>query len=114
MTLPSSLNTLLEQLNTELNILQDDLAKATRLTRARMSLFPENIASIQLFAVLSNYDLFLENTRRRIQETLQYLTEKDSLSETEIHEAGEDLSEQLGRILEAKIVISNIRTRLEN
>jgi hypothetical protein len=114
MTLPSNLSTLLEQLDNELNILQEDLFQAIKLIRERMNLFPDNIASIQLFAVLNNYDLFVENTKRRIQEILQYLSTKDFLFETDIHEAGEDLSEQLGRILEAKIVIRNIRTRLES
>jgi hypothetical protein len=35
------------------------------------------------------------------------------ISIQDIDEAGEDLSEQLGRILEAKIVVSNIKKRLD-
>jgi hypothetical protein len=114
MTLPSSLNPLFEQLDNELNTLQNDLSRAIELTRIRINLFPDNTASIQLFAILSNYSLFMENTRKQIREIVQYLTNQDNLSEQDIHEAGEDLSEQLGRVLEAKMVVSNIKNRLEN
>ena len=68
---------------------------------------------IQLFATLNNYALFAENTRRRIQETAQYLSSK-SLSDEDLLEAGEDLSEQLGRILEAKIIVNSITRRLSD
>jgi hypothetical protein len=113
MNLPSNFNTLVEQLNNELNNFDLELLRAMELIRERMTLFPDNIVSIQLFAILSNYGLFAENTRRRIQETLHYLSTGENLSEQTIQEAGEDLSEQLGRLLEAKIVIGNIRIRLE-
>ena len=56
--------------------------------------------------------MFTENTRKRIEETFQYLTTNSGISPQDIQEAGEDLSEQLGRVLEAKIVVSNIRNCL--
>ena len=34
-------------------------------------------------------------------------------NDDELQEAGEDLSEQLGRVLEAKIIVNNIKERLE-
>jgi hypothetical protein len=114
MTLPSNLNALAEQLNNRLNALDRELSQAIELIRERITLFPDNIISIQLFATLNNYALFAENTRRRIQEIVQYININESLSAEDIQEAGEDLSEQLGRILEAKIVVSNIKKRLEN
>jgi hypothetical protein len=114
MTVPSSFNGLVEQINNELNALDYELSQAIKLIRRRITLFPDKIISIQLFAILNNYSLFSENTRRRIQETLQYLSTDKKISEKNIQEAGEDLSEQLGRILEAKIVVSNIKARLEN
>jgi hypothetical protein len=113
MNLPPNFNILVEQIDREIDNLDTELSQAIQLVRTRITLFPNNIISIQLFALLSNYTLFLENTRRRIQETLRYLTTDKTLSSRDIEEAGEDLSEQLGRILEAKIVISNIRKRLE-
>jgi translation initiation factor 6 (eIF-6) len=114
MTLPSNFNLLVEQIDREITNLDTELSTAIQLVRARITLFPNNISSIQLFALLSNYALFSENTRKRIQETIRYLTTDETLSSRDIEVAGEDLSEQLGRILETKIVISNIRKRLEN
>jgi hypothetical protein len=114
MTLPSKLNALVGQINNELYDLDRELSETIELIRERVILFPENIRSIQVFATLNNYILFVENTRRRIQETLQYLTNKETMSDGDIQAAGEDLSEQLGRVLEAKIVVSNIKARLES
>jgi hypothetical protein len=76
--------------------------------RTRITLFPDNIISIQLFALLNNYALFSENNRRRTQETIRHISTDKTLSSTDIEEAGEDLSEQLGRSLEAKIVVENV------
>jgi hypothetical protein len=114
MALSSNFNVLVEQLNNSLNDLDRELSQAIELIRERITLFPDNIISIQLFATLNNYALFTENTRRRVQEIVQYLNINERLSEQDIQEAGEDLSEQLGRIFEAKIVVSNIKRRLEN
>ncbi|MGL4880477.1 MAG: restriction endonuclease subunit S [Waterburya sp.] len=113
MTFPSNLKALIEQVNDELNNLERELSQSIELIRARINLFSENIIWIQLFATLNNYALFADNTRRRIQEIYQYLNNK-GLSDLELQEAGEDLSEQLGRILEAKIIVNNIKRRLEN
>jgi hypothetical protein len=113
MTLSSNLNSLVAQINNELNNLDRELTQAIELVRERIALFPDNVISIQIYALLNNYALFAENTRRRIQETLQYLTISKSPSDQDIKEAGEDLSEQLGQLFEAKIVVSNIKTRLE-
>lgn len=113
MNLPPNFNILVEQIDCESDNLDTEISQAIQLVRTRITLFPNNSISIQLFAVLSNYTLFSENTRRRIQETIRYLTTDETLSSRDIEEAGADLSEQLGRILEAKIVVSNIKKRLE-
>jgi hypothetical protein len=112
MNLPPNFNILVEQIDREIDNLDTELSQAIQLVRTRITLFPDNIISIQLFALLNNYALFSENTRRRTQETIRYISTDEMLSSTDIEEAGEDLSEQLGRILEAKIVVSNIRKRL--
>ncbi|WP_146138144.1 hypothetical protein [Chamaesiphon polymorphus] len=65
------------------------------------------------FDLLNYYMLFSENTRRRIEETIQYVTTDETLSSSDIQAAREDLLEQLGRILEAKTVVINIKNRLE-
>jgi hypothetical protein len=113
MTPPPNFNILVEQIDREINNLDNELSQAIQLVRERITLFPDNIISIQLFALLNNYTLFSENTRRRIKETIQYVTADETLSSSDIQAAGEDLSEQLGRILEAKTVVTNIKNRLE-
>lgn len=110
--LPSNFNKLIERINNELDNLDFELYQAIELVREKLILFPSNIILIQLFSTLNNYVLFTESTKRRIYETIQYLAVKEIPSEGDIEEAGEDLSEQLGRIIEAKIIVSNIKIRL--
>ena len=113
MTFPSNINALIERLNHELENLERELSQSIELIRSRINLFPENLILIQLFAIFNNYISFAENTRRRISEIERYLGKED-LSDDELQEAGEDLSEQLGRVLEVKIIINNIKERLED
>jgi hypothetical protein len=44
------------------------------LIRERMKLSPDDIISIAIFAILNKYLLFADNTRRRMQATVQYIT----------------------------------------
>ena len=113
MTLSSNIKALIKRLNHEIDNLEHELSQSIELIRSRINLFPENIILIQLFATLNNYILFTENTRRRISEIERYLS-NESLSDDELQEAGEDLSEQLGGVLEAKIIVNNIKERLES
>jgi hypothetical protein len=112
MTVPSNLNALVIQINAEINVLEQELSKAIELIRERVTLFPGNIVSIQIFANLTNYDLFAQNTKKRVQDIIQYIDDSKDISNQDIQELGEDLSEQLGRILEAKTVIVTIKNRL--
>jgi HD-GYP domain-containing protein (c-di-GMP phosphodiesterase class II) len=110
----TNLNKLAKQVNDEIKCLEQELFEATALIRERIVLFPDNIVLIQIFASLASFDLFTQNTKRRIQETLQYIAANDKLSDQDIQEVGEDLSEKLGQILEAKTVIATIKNRLRN
>jgi hypothetical protein len=113
MTLPSNFNDLVQKISLELNALDIVLSQSIRIVRERINLFPENMALMQLYATLNNYALFAQNTQRRTQEAIQYLANGESMAEENIREFGEDLSEQLGRIIEAKIVVNTIKNRLE-
>jgi HD-GYP domain-containing protein (c-di-GMP phosphodiesterase class II) len=112
MDVPANLKKLAKQVNDEIKNLEQELSEATELIRERIVLFPGNIVLIQIFASLASYDLFTQNTKRRIQETLQYIAANDKLSDQDIQEVGEDLSEKLGQILEAKTVVVMINNRL--
>lgn len=112
MDVPANFNKLAIQVNDEIKNLEQELSEATELIRERIVLFPGNIVSIQVFASLTNYDLFTQTTKRRIQETLQYIAANDKLSDQDIQEAGEELSEKLGQLSEAKTVVVTIKNRL--
>jgi hypothetical protein len=113
MALPPNFNDLVLQIGIELNELNSDLTESIRIVRERINLLPENIILIQVYSTLNNYSLFAQNTQRLTQETIQYLVVSENISEENIREFGEDLSEQLGRIIEAKIVVKSIKNRLE-
>lgn len=113
MELPPNFNDLIQQITVELIELNSALTESIRIVRERLNIFPENIILMQLYSTLNNYALFAQNTQRRTREAIQYLSVDENSSEENIREFGEDLSEQLGRIIEAKIVVSNIKNRLE-
>jgi hypothetical protein len=113
MALPSNFNDLVRQIGIEMDELNSVLTHSIRIVRERINLFPENIVLMQLYSTLNNYALFAQNTQRRTQETIQYLAVTENISEENIREFGEDLSEQLGRIIEAKIVVNSIKNRLD-
>jgi len=113
MALPPDFNDLVQQIGIELNELNSLLTQSIKIVRERINLFPENIILMQLYSTLHNFTLFAQNTQRRTQETIQYLVVNENTSEENIQECGEDLSEQLGRIIEAKIVVNTIKNRLE-
>jgi hypothetical protein len=113
MALPSSFNDLVQQIDIELTELNSVLTQSIRIVRERISLFPENITLMQIYSTLNNYALFSQNTQRRTQELMRYLALNENISAVNVQEFGEDLSEQLGRIIEAKIVVNTIKSRLE-
>ena len=68
---------------------------------------------IQFFAYLNTVIIFVENFRRRIQIILAAIS-TDEVTATEIQEIGEELGTLLGQVLETKIEVRRIITRLEN
>jgi hypothetical protein len=114
MTLPSNINDLIEQLNQELTIIEEDATVGLSLARSILDRFPENAGLVQIFASFSSAMLFVETERRRIQSISVNLLANEKISDDEIQEAGEDLSSELGRVLETKMLISRLRNRLED
>ena len=55
--------------------------------------------------------MFIENSRRRIQNIMERML-TDEITAEEIQEAGEDLGALLGQVLETKIEVRQILTRL--
>lgn len=59
--------------------------------------------------------MFLVDTdRKRIQAIIKNCTAVDVITDDDIKMTGEVLATELGRIIEAKIAVNEIKTRLEN
>lgn len=112
MSIPPEVNPLIQRLNSDLHQLEQETTEGLNLVRVRLN-FPDNAVLIQLFAYLNNVLLFIETLRRHIDYSSTVLASGMAMEER-IREIAEDLAEQLGRVLEAKIAVNRIRVRLGN
>jgi hypothetical protein len=76
--------------------------------------FPNNARLVQFFATFSNALLFAEVERRRIQSIIKNISSLNIITEETIQEAGENLSLEMGKVLETKSLIINLKERLED
>ncbi|MFB2833852.1 hypothetical protein [Floridanema evergladense] len=113
MTIPSELNALIERLDQELNIIEREATEGLNRARLKLGLYPDNTVLIQIFATLNNYVLFGEIVRRR-SDYSRLILATDTVTNEQIQEIGEDLSELLGRVLEGKIIVNRAKNQLEN
>lgn len=113
MSLPSEIIALIDQLNQELSAIENQSQLALILTRQKLEEFSNNSLFVQVFAKLNNYLLFVEIARRRINYE-QILLSTPALNREQIQNAGEDLSELLGQVIDAKIAVITVKQRLEN
>lgn len=114
MSITPEIQVLVDRLNQEINQTEQAATEGLNLVRPLLSRFPENDRLNQFFAYFSSVLFFVETSKiRRIQAIVERISGAD-VTEAEIQEAGEDLSTLLGRVLEAKIGVRRIITRLEN
>jgi hypothetical protein len=114
MLIPSKILVLVEKLNEELNLVEQVTLINLDLTRAILKRFPDNETFVQFFAYLNSTLLLLETDRRLIRRIVEGLSGSDEITEEIVQEAGETLATELGRIIEAKLVVSQIKSRLED
>jgi GTP1/Obg family GTP-binding protein len=114
MQIPSKILVLVEQVNEELNFIEQVTGIAIDLTRTLLRRFPDNETFVQFFAYLNSTLLLVETDRRQIRRIIEGLSELDEITEDVVQDAGETLAAELGRIVEAKLVVSQIKSRLEN
>lgn len=114
MPIPSELNALITRLNQELDIIEREATVGLNLARVSMERFPENFLLMQLFAFLNTAMFFLESSRRSIQDRVEAVSAKDAISDEDIQDLGEDLGRELGRVMETKLRVNSVKTRLEN
>ncbi len=113
MPIPSEIQTLINQLNQELDQIEAEARRGIDISRLLLVRFPNNARLNGLFATLNNALFFVDNFRRRIQTTGERVSSTD-VSVEAVQEAGEDLSEFLGLVLDAKIMVSRMIAILED
>lgn len=113
MSIPTELLATIAKLNQELDRIENEATRGLEIIRGLIPLFSDNLVLIQLLSTLNNSLLFRDNTKRRIQITLDSILPPSVADET-IQEAGEDLGELLGRVVETKILVVRAVGILEN
>ncbi|OCQ94390.1 restriction endonuclease subunit S [Oscillatoriales cyanobacterium USR001] len=113
MPIPSEIQSIINRLNQELDRTEENATEGLNLVRLPLSLFPDNLILVQFFAYLNNVIFFVGNYRRQIQGAIERLSVSD-VNAAEIQETGEELATMLGVLLEAKIRVEQIITRLRN
>ncbi|MBE9117221.1 restriction endonuclease subunit S [Lusitaniella coriacea LEGE 07157] len=113
MTIPQELAALITQLDRELDHIEELATEGLNLVRPLLERFPDNVIFIGLLATLNNALFFSNNCKNRIQIIIESFSTANIAIEV-IQEAGEDLAELLGRVIEAKMQVSRIVARLKN
>ena len=113
MPIPSEINDLVQRLNQELDQLEMEATEGLALARNILDRFVDNFTVTQMFAFLNTAIFFVGTSRAKIQVIVESFSTENAATEEEVREAGEDLASHLGRILETKITVSRIKTRLE-
>lgn len=83
------------------------------MSRLLLVRFPNNARLTGLFATLNNALFFVDNFRGRIQTTIERIS-STNVSIEAVQDTGEDLSEFLGLVLDAKIMVSRTISTLED
>lgn len=91
---------------------QQQATTGLNLLRPTISLLPDNAILLQFLATLNNVIFLVETYKRRIQTAVAPLLAADVTTE-EIQDNAEELAGILGVVLEAKIAVTRVITRLE-
>ena len=114
MTVPPEINSLVENLDRQLEEINREATIGQNLARIILDRFPNNASLVQFFATFSNALLFVEVERRRIKSIIENISLLNEVTDESIKEVGEDLAAETGRILETKSLIVNLKQRLED
>jgi len=112
MSIPSEIIAIIERLNQEFNQTEREITDALNIVRRNLSFFPNNVIMTQYFAYLNTVLFSVESYKRQVQAIVEIISATDVPTEV-IQEAGEDLGNLLGRVIESKIAVRRIISRLE-
>jgi hypothetical protein len=113
MAVPPEISNIIARLNQELTTIEQDATRGRNLLRSALDLFPNTDILVQFFAVLNNILFMAENYKGQIQTIVERISPDDVQADV-VQDAGEELGDLLGRVLEAKIGMERIIARLEN
>ena len=113
MTIPAEILSLVEQLTDELDGIEWQANKGLAKARQLLERFPNNARLIGLSANVGNGLFFVDSFRNRIESIIGRIS-GINVSIDAIQQAGEELSEILGRILECKMIVSRSVSILED
>jgi hypothetical protein len=113
MAIPPEISNIIARLNQELTTIEQDATRGMSLLNSALDLFPNNNILVQFFAFLNNILFMADSYKRQIQTIVDRISPDDVPTEV-VQDAGEELGNLLGRVLEAKIGMERILDRLEN
>jgi hypothetical protein len=113
MTVPPDILSLIEQLTQELDRIEQQANKGLAIASQLLEPFPDNARLISLSANVRNGLFFVDSFRNRIKSIIQKIS-GNNISIKAIQEAGEELSEIWGRILECKMSVNRSVSLLED
>jgi hypothetical protein len=113
MSTPPELTEIVNQLNREFNQTETDALEGLSLVRTLLSRFPDNDILIQFFASFSNILLFVQTYRQQVQVMVARVL-PDEADRAVVQATGEELSTLMGRVLEVKINVSRLKSRLRS
>ena len=112
MPIPPTIQNVVDQLNQELNRIEQKTIEGLNLARELLSRFPNNAILTQYFAYFNTALVFVETSRGHIQIILEAISLTDVPDEL-IQNAGQDLGNLLGRMLEVKLKVGRLIERLK-
>lgn len=113
MTISAQISLLIAQINQKLIKIELEATEGLNISQVLLERFPDNARLIQFFASFSSGILFVELQKKRIRSIVQNFLTAETATAEEIQEIGEDLSEELGRVIETELLINNLKRRLE-
>jgi len=112
MAIPSEIEDLTTRLNEELEAIDRIANRGLEQVRLLLNRFQHQNTALQLFAYFNNALFFIEISRTIVR-AVREKVDLDEVDLTEIQDAGEELSNRLGRAIEIKIEAEGLMQRLE-
>jgi hypothetical protein len=113
MNIPPEILNLVQQLTNELDTIERRANQGLTIASQLLERFPNNTSLVNLSANLGNGLFFVHSFRTRIERIVQAISNQNEAIEF-IQQAGEDLSEITGRVLECKMTVDRAVSILED